>query len=280
MKLIECPRDAMQGLHEFIPTSKKVEYINVLLKVGFDIIDFGSFVSPKVVPQMKDTGEVLKQIDLTTKSDLLAIIANKKGAENALCFDEINYIGYPFSVSEIFQQKNTNNTIEKSLKLLEFIKNLSDKKNKKLVIYLSMAFGNPYNEKWNIDIVQKWAKKVVDIGVDIISLADTVGVSDPKTIKGLYKVLSNDFSNVEWGMHLHSNPVDFYEKINAAYESGCKRFDGAIKGYGGCPFAKDQLVGNMPTEKIISFLKDKGEKLNINDRYLKKAISISNSIFK
>ena len=280
MKLIECPRDAIQGLQEFIPTSKKVEYINSLVKVGFDIIDFGSFVSPKIVPQMKDTEDVLKQIDLTTESELLVIIANKKGAEDALCFDEINYLGYPFSVSEIFQQKNTNNTIEKSLILLDYIKNISDKKNKKLVIYLSMAFGNPYNEKWSLDIVQKWAKKVVDIGVDIISLADTVGVSNPKTIKSLYKALSNDFSNVEWGMHLHSNPIEFYEKLNAAYESGCRRFDGAIKGYGGCPLAKDELVGNMPTEKMISFLKDKGEKLNINEVYLEKAISVSNSIFK
>ena len=279
MKLIECPRDAMQGLDNFVSTRHKVDYINSLLKVGFDIIDFGSFVSPKIVPQMRDTEKVLKLLDLTSNSELLAIVANKRGAKDASFFEEINYLGYPLSVSEIFEQKNTNNTIKNSLVLLDEINNICDKKNKKLVVYLSMAFGNPYDEKWSVDIVAKWAKEVVDLGVNIISLADTVGVSTPMVIQNLYKDLSNSFSDVEWGMHLHSNPTDWQNKLNAAYNAGCRRFDGAINGHGGCPLAKDKLVGNMPTEKIISFLEGKGEKLNIDKTYLQKAICISDSIF-
>ena len=267
VKLIECPRDAMQGIHEFISTDKKVAYINSLLKCGFDTIDFGSFVSPKVIPQMRDTADVLKRLDfsfpsplgagLGVKSKLLAIIANARGAEDACAFDEINYLGFPFSISETFQQRNTNSSIAESLKRVEEIQSLCEKRNKQLVIYISMAFGNPYGDKWNSDIVIDWVKKIAQLGIKTFALSDTIGVSDPKSITYLFSNLIPSFPQLEIGAHLHTIPDTWEEKIESAYKAGCKRFDSAIKGYGGCPMATDKLTGNMPTENILSYFNKK-----------------------
>lgn len=255
VKIIECPRDAMQGMKDFVPTALKTEYINKLLRVGFDTLDFGSFVSPKAIPQMADTAEVLKQLDLSnTKTKLLAIVANERGAEDACAFDEIAYLGYPFSISETFQQRNTNASIAESFKRVETIQNLCLKHNKKLVVYISMAFGNPYGDAWNSDIAIKWSTDLYQkLGIQIIALSDTIGVSNPENISDLYKALIPALPAVEFGAHLHTTPQSWEEKIAAAYQSGCRRFDGAIKGFGGCPMAADELTGNMPTEKMISY---------------------------
>ena len=265
MKLIECPRDAMQGIHDFIPTEKKISYINSILKVGFDTIDFGSFVSPKAIPQMRDTVEVLNKLELDSSvSKLLAIVANLRGATDAVAFDEITYLGFPFSISETFQQRNTNSSISESLKRVEEIQKLCLKKNKKLVIYISMAFGNPYGDLWNSDIAMHWTKKMHDLGISIIALADTTGVSNPENIKNLFSNLIPELPNVEFGAHLHTTPTAWEEKVRAAYESGCKRFDAAIKGYGGCPMASDKLTGNMPTENLIFYFEKINVELNLN----------------
>ena len=277
IKIIECPRDAMQGIQEFIPTQKKIDYINSLLKVGFDTIDFGSFVSPKIIPQMKDTTEVLAGLDLNnTKSKLLAIIANVRGAEDAVKFDEINFLGFPFSISETFQLRNTNSTIEKSLITVDAIQNLCQKNKKELVIYISMGFGNPYGDKWSAEIAMKWVKKISEMGIKKISLADTVGVSNPLTISHLFSHLIPEFPQIEFGAHLHTRPENWEEKIRAAYENGCKRFDSAVKGFGGCPMAKGELVGNMPTENLISFFEEKNLNLEIDknefENAMKKAV--------
>ncbi|MTI20719.1 hydroxymethylglutaryl-CoA lyase, partial [Fulvivirga sp. RKSG066] len=243
MKIIECPRDAMQGIHEFIPTQEKTDYINELLKVGFDTIDFGSFVSPKAIPQMKDTAEVLRGLELDgTKSKLLAIVANLRGAQDASSFDEITYLGFPFSISETFQQRNTNKSILEALNSLDEIQNLCVKHDKKLVSYISMGFGNPYDDPYNVEIVAKFTDILASMGIKIISLADTIGVSNKENIDYLYKGLIKEYPDVEFGAHLHSNPKTAIDKIVAAYEAGCRRFDGAINGYGGCPMAKDELV--------------------------------------
>ncbi|MCB9359718.1 MAG: hydroxymethylglutaryl-CoA lyase [Flavobacteriales bacterium] len=265
IKLIECPRDAMQGLHTFIPTEIKANYINQLLKVGFDTIDFGSFVSPKAIPQMRDTAEVLAQLDLsTTKSKLLAIIANQRGANDAIQFNEIDYLGFPFSISETFQQRNTNSSIIESLKRVEEIQTLCVNNNKKLVVYISMAFGNPYGDVWNSDIVIDWTKKLADLGVEIIALSDTIGVSNQENISTLFGDIIPEFSNVEIGAHLHTTPDTWLEKVEAAYQNGCRRFDGAIKGFGGCPMAKDDLTGNMATENIIQYFKQNNINTGLN----------------
>lgn len=257
VRITECPRDAMQGLHDFIPTDKKASYINQLLKVGFDTIDFGSFVSPKAIPQLKDTAEVLKLLDLSkTNSKLLAIVANERGAADAVNFEEINYLGFPFSISETFQQRNTNSSIEESLKRVEVILNLAGKHSKELVIYISMAFGNPYGDQWHPDIVSKWTEKLVDLGIKNIALSDTIGVSAPDNISSLFSQIINDFSKTEIGAHLHTTPLTWEEKVKAAYDNGCRKFDGAIKGFGGCPMAADDLTGNMPTEKIVSYFNE------------------------
>ncbi|MEN8927576.1 MAG: hydroxymethylglutaryl-CoA lyase, partial [Flavobacteriales bacterium] len=252
IKLIECPRDAMQGIRDFIPTQMKVDYINSLLKVGFDTIDFGSFVSPKAIPQLKDTAEVLNKLELdNAESELLAIVANKRGAVDACHFEEINYLGFPFSVSETFQQRNTNSSIEESLSRVEEIQNLCVKNKKELVVYLSMAFGNPYEDKWNEDIVAHWAEKLhTKLDVSILALSDTIGTSNKENITSLFSTLIPEFDKVEFGAHLHTTPDTWEEKIAASIESGCNRFDGAIKGFGGCPMATDELTGNMPTEKM------------------------------
>ncbi len=280
VKLIECPRDAMQGLHDFIPTEKKAAYINQLLKVGFDTIDFGSFVSPKAIPQLRDTAEVLNQLDLsTTKSKLLAIIANTRGAEDAVKFEEINYLGFPFSISETFQQRNTNSSIEQSLKTVEDVQNLCVKHKKEMVVYISMAFGNPYGDDWNSDIVIEWTKKLADLGVKIIALSDTIGVSNRENISYLFKNIVPEFNTVEIGAHLHTTPTTWHEKIDAAYQNGCRRFDGAIKGFGGCPMATDKLTGNMPTENLISYLNKKNIHTTINQEEFNASLIKALNIF-
>ena len=253
VKLIECPRDAMQGIKShFIPTEAKAQYINALLNVGFDTIDFGSFVSPKAIPQMRDTAKVLSKLDLSkTKSKLLAIIANIRGAEEASQFEEINYLGYPFSISENFQMRNTGKTIAESIVILDAILNISVKTNKEVVVYLSMGFGNPYGDPWNVEIVSEWTAQLSKMGVKIISLSDTIGNSTPEIIDYLFSNLIPLYPSIEFGAHLHTTPTTWFEKVDAAFKSGCNRFDGAIRGYGGCPMAKDELTGNMPTEKLI-----------------------------
>ena len=265
MKIVECPRDAMQGFLNLIPTQMKVDYLNMLLQVGFDTLDCGSFVSPKAIPQMRDTSEVINQLKLdNTDTKLLAIVANNRGANDACQFDEIHYLGYPFSVSETFQQRNTNNSIEASLLLVEDIQSMCVKHNKELVVYLSMAFGNPYGEVWSEDIVAKWGEKLAGLEVKTLALADTIGVSNKDSIIRLFSTLIPAFPEVEWGAHLHTTPDTWREKLEAAYNSGCTRFDSAIKGLGGCPMAKDNLIGNMPTEKILSFAQEKKLNTTVN----------------
>jgi hydroxymethylglutaryl-CoA lyase len=258
VKVIECPRDAMQGIKAFIPTEKKVQYIQSLLRVGFDTIDFGSFVSPKAIPQMVDTTEVLAQLDLSkTTSKLLAIIANTRGAEDACKHPEIDYLGYPFSISENFQMRNTHKTIAQSVVTLQEILNKADAVNKEVVVYISMGFGNPYGDPWNVDIVGEWTERLSKMGVKILSLSDTVGTSNPENIDYLFSNLIPAYKDIEFGAHLHTTPTSWFEKVDAAYNAGCRRFDGAIQGFGGCPMAKDVLTGNMPTEKVLSYLTTK-----------------------
>jgi hydroxymethylglutaryl-CoA lyase len=265
MKIIECPRDAMQGLTDFIPTKQKIDYINTLLKVGFDTIDFGSFVSPKAIPQMRDTKEVLAGLDLSeTKSKLLVIIANKRGAEEAIRFEEISYLGFPLSISETFQQRNTNKSIEEALQTVEDIYQLCQSSSKKLVVYISMGFGNPYNEPYNSEIVIGFVKKLDKMGIEIISLSDTIGNAIPELIGELFASLIPEFPHIEFGAHFHSTPELASNKITAAYKAGCQRFDGAIGGMGGCPMAKDDLTGNIGTEIIIGTLKGLNVPTHIN----------------
>lgn len=280
IQVVECPRDAMQGIAQFIPTEKKAEYINMLLKVGFHTIDFGSFVSPKAIPQMRDTAAVLSKLNLDdTSSKLLAIVANSRGAEEASSFDEIQYLGYPFSVSETFQQRNTNRSIEDSLVLVEEMQNLCVSRNKDLVVYLSMAFGNPYGEAWDVDIVAKWSEILANMGVKIMALSDTIGASSKGTITPLFSQLIPDFQEVTFGAHLHTTPQTWKEKVLAAYQAGCTRFDTAIQGFGGCPMAKDDLTGNMPTEKILSFLNEQKEDAGLNALAFESAFNKSKQVF-
>ena len=254
IKIIECPRDAMQGIKQFIPTEQKVQYIQSLLRVGFDTIDFGSFVSPKAIPQMVDTADVLSQLDLSkTTSKLLAIIANTRGAEDASKHTAIDYLGYPFSISENFQMRNTHKTIAQSVITLSEILEIANKTNKEVVVYISMGFGNPYGDPWNVDIVGEWTEKLANMGMKILSLSDTVGTSTPESIDYLFSNLIPKYQNIEFGAHLHTTPTTWFEKVDAAYKAGCHRFDGAIQGFGGCPMAKDELTGNMPTEKLLSY---------------------------
>jgi hydroxymethylglutaryl-CoA lyase len=280
IRLIECPRDAMQGLHAFIATDHKIRYINQLLKVGFDTIDFGSFVSPKAIPQMRDTAEVLAGLDLSnSKSRLLAIVANSRGASDAVQFDEIDFIGYPFSISETFQLRNTNATIEESLVRVEEIQGICEKRKKKLVIYISMGFGNPYGDRWSVEICQQWVDRLADMGVRIMALSDTIGVANPESISYLFKHLIPPYPDVEFGAHLHTQPHNWKAKIDAAWKSGCRRFDSAINGYGGCPMAKDDLTGNMPTENLISYFEEQHTDLMLDKTAFKEAMSIAAEIF-
>ena len=281
MKIIECPRDAMQGFSKFIPTDKKINYINELLKVGFDTIDVGSFVSKEKIPQLADTSNVIKSINMNnTTTKLLVIVGNERGANEAVNFDEISYLGFPFSISETFQKRNINSSVKDSLKRLENIQNLCLKSNKKLVTYLSMAFGNPYGDEWSIYIVAHWAEKLLkEFGINILSLSDTIGTSNPKVINWLFTKLINEFPDVEFGAHLHSSASNFKEKIQAAYNAGCRRFDGSILGIGGCPLADDNLVGNIPTEKMIEIFEKKSEILSINKEALNNSLKIASKIF-
>lgn len=278
IKLVECPRDAMQGLHDFVPTALKIEYLNLLLQVGFDTLDFGSFVSPKAIPQMRDTEEVLAGLELTD-TKLLAIVANLKGVENAVKRSEITYLGFPFSISETFQQRNTNSSIAQSLNTVEEMLNLCDKHGKQAVVYLSMGFGNPYGDEWNTEIVSHWTNELVQKGVKIISVADTVGVSTPEKIKTILPPLVQQFPLVEFGLHLHSTPQQRLEKIEAAFAAGCTRMDSALKGFGGCPMAADDLTGNIATEDVISYLNSKGVSLSLNLEKWGEALMLSNRIF-
>jgi hydroxymethylglutaryl-CoA lyase len=280
IKLIECPRDAMQGWPHFIPTQQKITYINALLKVGFDTIDFGSFVSPKAIPQMADTKEVLKVLEVDKlKTKLLAIVANMRGAEEAILFDAIDYFGFPFSISPTFQLRNTNSTIEESFGRVEEIQNLCIKNQKQLVIYLSMGFGNPYGDVYNKDILLHWANEMAKLDIKIISLADTVGVATPQQISIALNTLIPQYADIEFGVHLHSSPMNVYDKLQAAVDAGCKRFDGALKGIGGCPMAQDDLVGNMPTELMIPFLEQQQLLNNIDKVALQHCMQLVNEIF-
>lgn len=281
LKLIECPRDAMQGIIAFIPTETKTAYINTLLQVGFDTIDFGSFVSPKAIPQLQDTAKVLEGLDLSaTKTKLLAIIANIRGARDACAFNQISYLGFPFSISETFQQRNTNSSIEQSLKTVEEIQSLCVKHNKQLVVYLSMAFGNPYGDVWNSDICMNWTKKLHDMGISIIAPSDTIGSSTPETISYLFTHLIPEFTAIEFGAHLHSTPEKIIEKIEAAYASGCRRFDSAVLGFGGCPMATDNLTGNIATEVMIDYFVSKNIATNLNIALLNQEVmQQSNALF-
>ena len=280
IKLIECPRDAMQGWKTFISTEKKIEYINQLLKVGFDTIDFGSFVSPKAIPQMVDTKEVIEQLEIkNSNSKLLAIIANVRGAQEAAAFEKITYLGFPFSISPTFQMRNANSTIEASFERVKEIKNICDKNEKELVVYISMAFGNPYDDKYDEKIVIEWVKKLAGEGIQIISLADTVGLAQPGQISSIVKKVIATFPDIETGVHLHSTNIHWKQKIEAALQNGCMRFDGALKGIGGCPMANDELVGNMDTELMIPYFKQSGYLQNINEAELLKAGTMASSIF-
>ena len=254
IKIIECPRDAMQGIKTFIPTEKKVLYIQSLLNCGFDTIDFGSFVSPRAIPQMVDTAEVLSQLDLSkTTSKLLAIVANVRGAKDASKYNSIDYLGYPFSISENFQMRNTHKTIAESVTTLEEILRIAEDSGKEVVTYISMGFGNPYGDPWNVEVVGQWTTKLARMGVKILSLSDTVGSSTPEVIDYLFSNLIPKFPEIEFGAQLHTTPSKWHEKVDAAYKAGCRRFDGAVQGFGGCPMAKDELTGNMPTEKMLSY---------------------------
>ena len=280
LKIIECPRDAMQGIKLFIPTDVKAAYINQLLKVGFDTIDFGSFVSPKAIPQMRDTASVLSQLEFsTTRSKLLAIVANVRGADDASQFEEIDYLGYPFSISENFQMRNTGKTIAESVANLEAILKIAHNTNKEVVAYLSMGFGNPYGDPWNVEIVADWTQKMVNMGVKIISLSDTIGSSTPDVIQHLFSNLIPMYANIEFGAHLHTTPTHWKEKVHAAYIAGCNRFDSAIKGYGGCPMAKDELTGNMPTEKLVSYFSKNKVALGLNNFEFEKAYQQATDVF-
>lgn len=265
IKIVECSRDAMQGIKQWIPSETKLKYLQSVLSVGFDVVDFGSFVSPRAIPQMKDTGYIIDNLDLSnSKSKLLAIVANQRGALEACKHLSISYLGYPFSISETFQMRNTNKSIIESFEELNKIKSICEKFNKHLVVYLSMGFGNPYGEPWNYEIIEKWIDKLNTLNVKVISLSDTIGLAKNKDIEIIFSNLISKYSKIEFGSHFHANPDRWFDKVNSAYKSGCRRFDGAILGFGGCPMAKDDLTGNIPTEKLISFFNSKALKTSVN----------------
>lgn len=280
IKIIECPRDAMQGIKTFIPTEKKVKYIQSLLNCGFDTIDFGSFVSPRAIPQMVDTADVLSQLDLTkTTSKLLAIVANVRGAKDASEHKSIDYLGYPFSISENFQMRNTHKTIAQSVETLEEILRIAGDSGKEVVTYISMGFGNPYGDPWSVEVVGEWTSKLAAMGVKILSLSDTVGTSTPEVIDYLFSNLIPQFPDIEFGAHLHTTPSKWHEKVDAAYQAGCRRFDGAVQGFGGCPMAKDELTGNMPTEKMLSYFTSVKADTNVNWMAFEAAFNKASDLF-
>lgn len=280
MKIIECPRDAMQGMHRFILTADKIRYLNKLLSVGFDTLDFGSFVSPKAIPQMRDTGDVLAELDVdVSRTKLLAIVANVRGAEEAAQHDKISFLGFPLSISETFQMRNTNKSIPEALNSLEQIKETCVRKNKKLVTYISMGFGNPYGDPYDAGMASQFAGVLLAMGADVISLADTIGAASPEQVGIVVGSVMKQFPDAEVGVHLHAAPADTRAKLKAAFDAGCRRFDGALKGFGGCPMAKDELVGNLATEDIIDFLSAQGEELNIDIAALNEALDLATEIF-
>ena len=265
VKVVECPRDAMQGIKTWIPTNEKINYVQSLLNVGFDVLDVGSFVSPRSIPQMKDSREVLESLDLkSTNSKLLYIVANLRGANEACHYSQIDFLGFPFSISENFQMRNTNKTIDDSIDVLKGIISISEKNNKKVVVYLSMGFGNPYGDEWDYEVLEKWISIINSLGVKTISISDTIGVSTPTKIDKVFKNSIKQFPRIEFGAHFHTKPSNWFEKIDSAYKAGCRRFDTAIQGFGGCPMAGDELTGNFPTEKLINYLNQKKEPININ----------------
>ncbi len=278
VSITECPRDAMQGIHSFIPTSLKADYLNALLECGFEVLDFGSFVSPKAVPQLADTAEVLERLK-PSETKLLAIVANRQGAEAALEYDQISILGYPFSISESFQQRNTKRGMQDSLVLVEEMLMHCETKNKNLLVYLSMAFGNPYGDPWSKNYVADWAGELVSLGVKDIALADTIGSSHPENIESIFKTLLSQFPDIAWGAHFHSTPENRQEKIEAAWNAGCRKFDVAIHGFGGCPFAKDELTGNLSTQSLLAFLEEKKVNTGIHAENFKKAIHLANQVF-
>lgn len=280
LKIIECPRDAMQGWSNWIATEKKIEYLNQLLKVGFDTLDFGSFVSPKAIPQMSDTALVYEGLELDqTNTKLLAIIANIRGAESAVSFEKIHYLGFPFSISETFQQRNTNSSMAEAFKTVETIQNICQKANKQLVVYFSMGFGNPYGDPYNVEIVAEWVTKMSNLGIKIIALSDTVGVAESQIITELFTSLIPQYPTIEFGAHFHATNDTWQMKIQAAYQAGCLRFDGAIGGFGGCPMAEDELVGNINTQNMIQYLENQEVNLEINKREFHKSVEISKNVF-
>ena len=280
IKIIECPRDAMQGITEFIPTQTKINYINTLLQVGFDTIDFGSFVSPKAIPQMQDTAEVLAGLNLAdTNSKLLAIVANVRGAQDAMQHAAIQYIGFPFSISETFQQRNTNSSIAQSLDTVKQMQELCVKHNKQLVVYISMGFGNPYGDDWNAEIALHWVNEMDKIGVRILSLSDTIGIASADSISYLFGHLIPAFKHIEFGAHLHTTPDTWLEKVTAAHTHGCVRFDGALKGFAGCPIAADKLTGNMPTENLLHYFTTQNLNHGLNEEAFNKAMFAANLVF-
>lgn len=281
MKIIECPRDAMQGIEEFIPTELKANYINQLLECGFDTIDFGSFVSPKAIPQLADTREVLELLDLSSsESKLLAIIANERGANDACRFEQINYLGFPFSVSPTFQMRNTNATQEQAIDRIKRIQELAINNNKEMVVYLSMAFGNPYEDEWSLEAVEKWVDVLAEIEIPILALADTVGVAKPDTIQTLFKGLIPKYKTIEFGAHFHSHPSSWEEKVQAAASAGCDRFDSSMKGIGGCPMAKDELVGNIATEHLLMYMGEQNVDLDdINQEAVLESLQLAKTVF-
>ena len=280
VKIIECPRDAMQGIKTFIPTKDKIRYIQSLLEIGFDTIDFGSFVSPKAIPQMRDTAQVVEALDLSnTHTKLLAIVANMRGVNDAVKFEQIEYLGYPFSLSEIFQMRNTAKTIAESCELLQHIIDTANRYNKKVNVYFSMGFGNPYGEPWNEEIVEYWVEKVEKMGVRLISLSDTVGTADTRSIQRIFSYLIPKYPHIEFGAHLHTHPKTWHDKVDAAYDSGCRRFDSAIKGFGGCPMAKDELVGNLPTEKLLTYFARHQIETGLNTTAFENAYNEAQRIF-
>lgn len=278
IKIIECPRDAMQGLEWFVPTQTKIEYVNALLKVGYHTLDCGSFVSPKAIPQMRDTQKVLDSID-ESDSRLSVIVANKRGIEDAVKHERVDYLGFPFSVSETFQQRNTNSSVADSLEVVKYLVDHAGEHNKEVVIYISMGFGNNYGDYWGPEIVEEWVGKIADLGVDSFSISDTVGVSNADSIQSVFKQLNASFPNPEFGAHFHTRADDWEEKVDAAWRNGCRRFDGAIKGFGGCPMAEDNLVGNMPTENLVHYLEANNVEHGLNMVQFNKAMKVANNIF-
>ncbi len=280
VKIVECPRDAMQGIKTWIPTNEKINYVQSLLRVGFDVLDVGSFVSPRSIPQMKDSREVLESLDLkSTNSKLLYIVANLRGANEACQYSQIDFLGFPFSISENFQMRNTNKTINDSIDVLKGIISISEKNNKKVVVYLSMGFGNPYGDEWDYEVLEKWISIINSLGVKTISISDTIGVSTPTKIDKIFKNSIKHFPRIEFGAHFHTKPSNWFEKIDSAYKAGCRRFDTAIQGFGGCPMAGDELTGNFPTEKLISYFNYKKVKLNINSLNFESAYNFASKIF-